>query len=440
MRLAIADGAADSAARPSKAADHKTMAKDLPISPLAPARFPNLLPVSGVTLGTAYAGIRYKPGRDDLLVALFPVGTQMAGVYTKSLTASPAVRWCQAAEQAGDGEARALVVIAGNSVAGTGAAGDAACHAIANAAAQALGCAPHAVQFSATGVIGEPLAVDVVTRALPAAIAGASSMAWETAARAIMTTDTFPKGVCKIAKIDGHEVVINGFVKGSGMIAPNMATMLGYLFTNAALPTNVLLPLLRDAADKSFNSITVDSDTSTSDTVQLFATGHNARHGRVTDAADPRLASFKAALDAACLELAQLVVKDGEGAQKFISIAVEGARSDDEARILGLSIANSPLVKTAIAGGDANWGRIVMAVGKAGVWIDPDALAVRFGGITICDQGMRVASYDEAPVAAHLAGRDVQIDVSVGTGPGRAQVYTCDLTHGYISINGDYRS
>jgi glutamate N-acetyltransferase/amino-acid N-acetyltransferase len=416
------------------------MAKDLPVSPLAPARFPNLLPVAGVALGAAYAGIRYKPGRDDLLVVQLAPGTTMASVTTTSLTASPAIHWCRAATAASGGQARALVVIAGNSVAGTGAAGDAACRALAEATAQALGCAPDQVQVSATGVIGEPLPVERATAAIPAALAAGSTIGWEPAARAIMTTDTFAKGVCRIARIDGSEVVISGFVKGSGMIAPNMATMLGYLFTNARLPADVLHTLLVRAVDRTFNCITVDGDTSTSDIIQLFATGENARHKPVTDADDPRLAGFATELEAACLALAQLVVKDGEGAQKFIRIDVTGARSFGEARTLGLEIANSPLVKTAIAGADANWGRIVMAVGKAGVPIDPARLSVSFGGTTICRDGMRVADYDEAPVATHLQGRDIAIAVDVGVGAAAATVYTCDLTHGYIAINGDYRS
>jgi len=416
------------------------MANISSVSPLAPPHFPNLLPVAGVGLGAAYAGIRYKPGRQDLLVATLPAGSTVAGVYTRSLTASPAVRWCQSAEQAGQGSVRALVVIAGNSVAGTGAAGDAVCRDVAAAVASLVGCAPAEVQFSATGVIGEPMPADKVIETLPQALAAVRSTGWEAAARAIMTTDTFPKGACRIARIDGHEVVLSGFIKGSGMIAPNMATMLGYVFTNAALPAPVLQTLLRRANDRSFSCITVDSDTSTSDTVQLFATGQNARHAPVSDPDDPRLADFQARLTELCLDLAIQVVRDGEGAEKLITIKVSGAASDASARALGLSIANSPLVKTAIAGADANWGRIVMAVGKAGEPIDPDRLSVAFGGVTICREGMRVAGYDEQPVAAHLGGRDVRIDVDVGVGSGEATVYTCDLTHGYISINGDYRS
>ncbi|MEX6724341.1 bifunctional glutamate N-acetyltransferase/amino-acid acetyltransferase ArgJ [Sphingosinicellaceae bacterium M-36] len=416
------------------------MAKDLAPSPLAPARFPNLLPVAGVQLGATYAGIRYKPGRNDTLVATFAEGTTVAGVYTKSLTASPAIHWCREATAASGGQARALIVVAGNSIAGTGAAGAAACQAIAEAMAGELGVPAAMVQFAATGVIGEPFPTDRLTAALPAALATRGTTGYEAAARTIMTTDTFPKGTSQVARIDGHDVVISGFVKGSGMIMPNMATMLGYLFTNAALPHDVLQTLLSAAVERTFNCITVDGDTSTSDTIQLFATGQNVKHAAVTDAADPRLDDFKAKLEAACLELATLVVKDGEGAQKFATINVTGALSFEDARTLGLAIGNSPLVKTALAGADANWGRIVMAVGKAGPRIDPDRLSVAFGGTVICRDGMRVDGYDEAPVAAHLAGRDVVIDVDVGVGRSSATVYTCDLTHGYISINGDYRS
>jgi glutamate N-acetyltransferase / amino-acid N-acetyltransferase len=416
------------------------MAKDLPPSPLAPGNFPNILPVSGVDLGVAYAGIRYAAGRNDLLVVTMPAGTSVAGVFTKSLTASPAVHWCRDAIANSQGQARALIVAAGNSIAGTGAAGAHATRAICQATAQAVGCTIDEVQFGATGVIGEPFPVEKLVAALPAALAARSSTGWAAAANAIRTTDTFAKGVCRIAKIDGREVVLAGFIKGSGMIQPNMATMLGYIFTNAALPPGVLQAVLRDASETTFNCITVDSDTSTSDTVLAFATGQNARHDAVTDPADPRLASFKAEFTALCLDLAHLVVKDGEGAQKFITVHVSGARDFASARILGLSIANSPLVKTAIAGADANWGRIVMAVGKAGEPIDPDKLSVAFGGTVICRNGMRVTGYDEAPVVEHIRGRHVRIDVDVGVGSGEATVYTCDLTHGYISINGDYRS
>ena len=415
------------------------MAQELAVSPLAPAHFPELHPVEGVRFGMTYAGIRYKPGRHDLLVALFAEGTTAAGVYTKSLTASPAVHWCRNAMKAADGKARALIVTAGNSTAGTGADGDRACRAIAEGLAAKLGCAPQNIQFSATGVIGEPFPAQKLVDALPAALDSAQANVWEAAARTIMTTDTYPKGTSHVATIDGVPVAISGFVKGSGMIQPNMATMLGYLFTDAKLPADVLDTLLRDAVEKTFNCITVDGDTSTSDTVQMFAT-QAASHAAVTSASDPRLDDFKAKLFDACLDLATLVVRDGEGAQKFITINVAGAQTFEDARTLGLAIGNSPLVKTAIAGADANWGRIVMAVGKAGPLIDPNKLSVAFGGTLICQNGLRVEGYDETPVVEHIRGRNVVIDVNVGVGSASATVYTCDLTHGYISINGDYRS
>jgi glutamate N-acetyltransferase / amino-acid N-acetyltransferase len=409
------------------------MSKDLPPSPLAPAAFPTLAPVAGVTLHSAYAAVRYKPGRNDLLLAHFASGTTVAGVYTLSTTASAAVRWCQQAGKGGT--ARALLVVAGNSLAGTGAHGVAACDALAEAVAGHLGCTASEVQFSATGVIGEPMPVERVI----AGLAGVRAVNFEAAAKTILTTDTFAKGATRTASIDGTTITLSGFAKGSGMIMPNMATMLGYMFTDAALPAAVLQSCLADACARSFNCITVDGDTSTSDTVQLFATGQ-AAHGAITSADDPRLAAFRSALESLCLDLATQVVKDGEGAQKFITINVTGAQDFSSARKIGLVIGNSPLVKTAIAGADANWGRIVMAVGKSGEPINPDALEVRFGGVTICRNGMRVDGYDEAPITAHLKGQNIIIDVDVGVGSGSATVYTCDLTHGYISINGDYRS
>jgi glutamate N-acetyltransferase / amino-acid N-acetyltransferase len=409
------------------------MSKDLPVSPLAPAGFPDLPAIAGLALMSAYGGIRYKPGRDDVLLASLAAGSAMAGVYTRSATASPVVRWCQ---QAGaSGTARALLVIAGNSAAGTGAAGVAACRQVAALVAVRQSCEPGEVQFSATGVIGEPLD----TRRVQAGLDALKPADFAVAARAIMTTDTYPKGAAATARIGDVTVQLCGIAKGSGMVMPNMATMLAYVFTDAALPPAVLQTCLEAACEASFNSITVDGDTSTSDTLQLFATGAAGNPAPVS-ADDPQLTDFRRALDALCLDLARQVVRDGEGAQKFITIGVTGATDKASARRLGLVIANSPLVKTAIAGADANWGRIIMAVGKSGEPIDPDRLSVAFGGTLICANGMRVAGYDEAPVNAHLAGRDIRIDVDVGVGNGQALVYTCDLTHGYISINGDYRS
>lgn len=414
------------------------MSTQLPRSPLAPAIFPSLPALAGVRVSAAYVGVRYKPGRDDLLIVQCAPGTTMAGVYTQSRTASPAVHWCRRVAQAAEGSARALLVVAGNSFAGTGADGDEACVAMASAVAHQMGCAPQEVQISATGVIGEPMPVERVCAAIPAVLAQEGD--WHQAARAIITTDTFAKGAHQVAMIAGQPVQILGFCKGSGMIMPNMATMLGYLFTDARLPASVLHACLVEAVETSFNCITVDSDTSTSDTVQLFATGCGAPHPEVTSVDDPALKEFRAKLSAVCLDLAWQVVRDGEGAQKFITITVTGARDGASARALGFSIANSPLVKTAIAGADANWGRVVMAVGKSGEPIDPDKIQIRFGGTTICQNGVRVPHYDETPVVAHLQGRDISIAVDVGVGNGTATVYTCDLTQGYIQINGDYRS
>ncbi|HWK47139.1 MAG TPA: bifunctional glutamate N-acetyltransferase/amino-acid acetyltransferase ArgJ, partial [Stellaceae bacterium] len=311
--------------------------------------------------------------------------------------------------------------------------------ATAAAAAKAIGCKPAEIFISSTGVIGEPPLAEKITNALPGLIAAASPTAWATAAQAIMTTDTFAKGSMRGATIDGVPVQINGFCKGSGMIAPDMATMLGYVFTDAKLDAPVLQALLTAGADRSFNSITVDGDTSTSDTVLVVATG-KAAHAAVTSPSDPRLKAFRAALDAVLIDLAQQIVRDGEGAEKFVEIAVTGATSAAAARRIGLSIGNSPLVKTALAAGDANWGRIVMAVGKSGEKADRDRLAISIGGVPVAAEGGPVSGYDEAPVARHMAGREIKIAVDIGLGRGKATVWTCDLTHRYIDINGSYRS
>jgi glutamate N-acetyltransferase / amino-acid N-acetyltransferase len=406
------------------------------ISPLAPAGFPALPPLSGVRLAACAAQIRYA-GRDDLMLAELAPGSTVAGVLTRSLTAGAPVLWCR--ECLAGGAVRAIVVNSGNANVFTGRAGMAAVEATATAAARLLGCAQREVFVSSTGVIGEKLPADKLLAALPRAVERLSAEAWEPAARAIMTTDTFPKGAAATAEIDGVAVRLNGFAKGSGMIAPDMATMLAYVFTDAALPPEVLRPLLAEAADHSFNSITVDGDTSTSDTLLLCATGQ-VRHRAVTSAADLRLAGFRAALDRLTVDLAQQVVRDGEGAQKFVAIEVSGAESAAAARRIGLTIGNSPLVKTALAAGDANWGRIVMAVGRAGEKADRDLLSIAVGGIAIVARGEPVPGYDETPVAAHMQGREIEIAVDLGIGSGRATVWTCDLTHGYIDINGSYRS
>ena len=407
-----------------------------PRSPLAPASTPTLPPVAGVKVGAAAAGIRYR-GRTDLFMAECDPGATVAAVLTRSLTASAPVLWCRAGLT--QGSVRAVIANSGNSNAFTGKAGESTVRQTAEAAAGLLGCRPEEVFVASTGVIGEPLPERIIPEALPGLRAGLAPDAWDAAAAAIMTTDTFPKLATRTARIGEATVTINGIAKGSGMIAPDMATMLAFLFTDAKLPAPALQALLADAAERSFNCITVDSDTSTSDTVILCATGR-AAHPAVQVASDPHLRDFRRALNEVCLELAQLIVRDGEGASKFVTIRVTGAASARAAKRIGLAIANSPLVKTAIAGEDANWGRIVMAVGKAGEKADRDRLAISIGGVAITRDGRRVADYDETPVAAHMKGQEIDIAVDVGVGRGKATVWTCDLTHGYIDINGSYRS
>jgi len=406
------------------------------VSPLAPESFPQLAPVAGVRFATGNTGLRYK-GRDDLMVAELVDGTTAAGVYTKSKTCSAAVDWCRTALKSG--KAKALIVNSGNANAFTGKLGVAAVEETVTGAAEVFGCKKKHVYVASTGTIGVPLDAAKIVNVLPAAQNALSTETWEKAARAIMTTDTFAKGASIVTEIDDVPVTISGFAKGSGMIAPDMATMLAYVFTDANLPADVLQELLTDGTDKSFNSITVDSDTSTSDTLMLFATGQ-AKHASVAKAKDKRLKAFKAALNSVLIDLAQQIVKDGEGATKFVNITVTGAATDKAARKIGLAIANSPLVKTAVAGEDANWGRIVMAVGKSGEKADRDALAITIGGIPVAAAGEVVPDYDETPVAKHFKGQDIHITVDVGVGKGKATVWTCDLTHGYISINADYRT
>jgi glutamate N-acetyltransferase/amino-acid N-acetyltransferase len=407
-----------------------------PRSPLAPSVEPVLPPLAGVRLAATAAGVRYQGRTDVCLVELAP-GSTVAGVFTRSLTAAAPVELCRAHLKGG--QARALLVNSGNANAFTGRLGREAAERCAAGAAERLGCAPREVFVCSTGVIGEPLPDERVRAALQPLQAGLDADRWAEAARAIMTTDTFPKLATRSATIEGVPVRLNGIAKGSGMIAPDMATMLAFVATDAALPQVVLQPLLQQATDRSFNAITVDSDTSTNDTLLLFATGR-AGHPPVHGAADRRLAGFKAALEGLLVDLACQVVKDGEGARKFITVDVTGAASPRAARRIALAIANSPLVKTAIAGEDANWGRVVMAVGKAGEKADPDRLSIAIGGTLIAQAGRRRDGYDEAPVAAHMKGSDIAIAVDVGVGRGRARVWTCDLTHGYIDINADYRS
>ena len=405
------------------------------LSPLAPPPLADIPEIAGVIRRVARA--RYKTwDRCDLTYVELAPGTAVAGVTTKSKCASPEVDWCRAALLLG--RARALVVNAGNSNAFTGDRGRHAVEGLVARVAQHLGCQPSDVFVASTGVIGVPLPLDKAEAGLAAAFT-AEPCGWVTAAETIMTTDTFAKVAVAEASVGGRAVHLVGIIKGSGMIAPDMATMLGFVFTDAAADPVWLQTALAAANAKSFSCITVDSDTSTSDTVLAFATGAAGNVALANDD-DDGAAAFRAALDDLCRQLAHLVVRDGEGASKFIRIDVTGAESDASAHRIGMSIANSPLVKTAIAGEDANWGRVVMAVGKAGEPADRDRLAIRFGETQVAKDGLAVDGYDEAPVAAHLTGSEIDISVDLGIGEGRATVWTCDLTHGYISINGNYRS
>jgi len=410
---------------------------DLEVSPLAPERFPEMPAVAGVRVAVAESGLKYQ-GRPDLLLAEFAPGTAVAGVLTQSTAPGAPVQWCR--EHLGSGTARGLVVNAGNANVFTGAKGRVAVEAMASASAKALGCGAHEIMIASTGVIGEPLEHEAITAEIAKLPARFGLNDWERAAKAISTTDTFTKGAHVTVEIDGVPVNIVGIAKGSGMIAPDMATMLAFVFTDAKLDAAVLQPMLKRNADTTFNSITVDGDTSTSDTLMLFATGQVAAHGQPRDHRDPMLRGFEKALHSVLKDLAIQVARDGEGAKKLIQVDVRGAASKRAARKIGLAIANSPLVKTAIAGEDANWGRVVMAVGKSGEKADRDRMSVAFGGIEIARDGARVEGFDEAPVTEHMKGSEVLIETDVGVGRGKATVWTCDLTHGYININADYRS
>jgi glutamate N-acetyltransferase/amino-acid N-acetyltransferase len=412
------------------------MAAQASVSPLAPPGFPAMPPVRGVRLACGAAEIRYRNRTDVLLVEL-DRETTVAGVFTRSRTAAAPVLWCRRALSGG--VARALIVNAGNANACTGAGGDRVVERTVIAAAELFDCPSSQVFVGSTGVIGQPLPVEKIERCLPRLADRVADNGWEEAARTIMTTDTFAKGASRQATIDGRTVTINGIAKGSGMIAPDMATLLAYVFTDAAIPAPVLQALLEAGTDLSFNCITVDGDSSTNDSLMLFATG-GAGHDPVTAADDPRLQDFRSSLNAVLIDLAQQIVKDGEGASKFVTVAVTGAESDRAARVIALKIANSPLVKTAIAGEDANWGRILMAVGNAGERIDPERLAVRLGGFPVAAAGGAIPGYDETPVARVMKDREIEIAVDVGVGAGTATVWTCDLTHAYIDINASYRS
>lgn len=403
-------------------------------SPFAPKELPTMAPVAGVRLATAETGQKYK-GRPDLLMVMCDEETHVACVTTKSTTASSAVELCRAHAKAGKG--RLLLVNAGNANAFTGNVGKSTTLEIMNTASVLSGV-PFAQSFMcSTGVIGQQLPAESIIAHISALNSGLKPGGWYSAARAIMTTDTYPKCVSSKVMIDGVEVTINGIAKGSGMIAPDMATMLAFFFTDAAIEPELLQRIFVRCTDKSFNSITVDSDTSTSDTGLLFATG-NA--GNKLLALEGQAGAFEEALLGLMQELAQQIVKDGEGAQKFITIKVSGAEHDAAARKIAMSIANSPLVKTAIAGGDANWGRVVMAVGKSGEKAERDKLTISFGGQLAASNGELNPSYDEGLATEHLKGREIGIAVDVGIAKGQAEVWTCDLTHGYIDINADYRS
>jgi glutamate N-acetyltransferase/amino-acid N-acetyltransferase len=410
-----------------------------PISPLAPKTFPVLPPIEGLRLATAEAGIRYR-GRTDVLYAAFDQGAAVAGVFTQSKCPSAPVDWCR--QNLNVGAARALVVNSGNANAFTGLKGAEAARLTAETAAKAADCRPDQVFLASTGVIGEPLDAQKFEAVLADCDSRANAFTWDDAARAIMTTDTFPKLATRTALLGGAEVTINGIAKGAGMIAPDMATMLAFVFTDAPIMAEALQPLLRRGADKSFNCVTVDSDTSTSDTLLLFATGMAVRLGAavVDDPRDPRLKAFAKALDDLLVDLARQVARDGEGARKFVTVEVEGATSQRSARRIALSIANSPLVKTAIGGEDANWGRVVMAVGKAGEPADRDRLAIFFGDIRVAVDGARDPAYDEETTSAYMKSDEILLRVDLGLGRSRARVWTCDLTKAYVEINGDYRS
>jgi glutamate N-acetyltransferase/amino-acid N-acetyltransferase len=409
------------------------------VSPLAPTHVPEMPPIDGVRIATAQAGIRYK-NRTDVLFAAFDKGTTVAGVFTRSKCPSAPVEWCRARLKGG--AARALVVNSGNANAFTGKSGRAATQLTAKLAAQASGCGVNDVFLASTGVIGEPLDATKFDAVMTTLVQDAAPGRFFDAARAIMTTDTFPKVATATARIGKTGVTINGIAKGAGMIAPNMATMLSFIFTDAPIAAPALQKLLSEGVTSTFNAVTIDGDTSTSDTLLAFATGAAAARGapKITRANDPRLKGFRKALMDVLANLSEQVARDGEGARKLVEIKVEGAASDKSARRIAMSIANSPLVKTAIAGEDANWGRVVMAVGKAGEPADRDKLSIWFNGIRVATKGARDPSYDEAKVSETMKKPEIELKVALGLGKGCDRVLTCDLTKEYVAINGDYRS
>ncbi|WP_271897332.1 bifunctional glutamate N-acetyltransferase/amino-acid acetyltransferase ArgJ [Candidatus Phyllobacterium onerii] len=409
------------------------------VSPLAPKHYPTMPEIHGVKIATAEAGIKYK-GRTDVLLIVFDRPTAVAGVFTRSKCPSAAVDYCRTSLEGGT--ARAVVVNSGNANAFTGKKGRESAKLTAAAAAKAVDCKPHHIFLASTGVIGEPLDAGKFSHLLTDMTKNAVAGRWQDAASAIMTTDTFPKVATETVLLGRVPVTINGIAKGAGMIAPDMATMLSFVATDAPIAADVLQKLLAKSVGKSFNSVTVDSDTSTSDTLLLFATGSAAERGAapVTKLKDKRLKPFAKALDRVLKDLALQVVRDGEGARKMLEISVTGATSARSAKRIALSIANSPLVKTAAAGEDANWGRIVMAVGKAGEPADRDRLAIWFGDIRVAREGERDPDYSEEATSAYMKNDDIKIRVDIGLGKGKATVWTCDLTKEYVAINGDYRS
>ncbi len=415
------------------------------ISPNAPTNVPDMPEIAGVKLATAAAGIRYQ-GRTDVLLAVMDKGTTVAGVFTQSKCPSAPVEWCRAKLKGGRsskaGFARALVVNSGNANAFTGKTGRQATARTASLAAKALACSPGEVFLASTGVIGEPLDATKFDGVLGTLAQQASPGEWMSAAKAIMTTDTFPKVATASVKLGKTRVTINGMAKGAGMIMPDMATMLAFVFTDAPIAAGALQSLLRSGVEDTFNAVTIDGDTSTSDTLLAFATGAAAANGapRISRAGDPRLKAFTRTFTAVLADLAEQVARDGEGARKLVEIVVEGATSKASARKIAMSVANSPLVKTAIAGEDANWGRVVMAVGKAGEPANRDKISISFNGIRVASRGARDPSYDEAEVSAAMKNSKIQIKIGLGLGKGRDRVLTCDLTREYIAINGDYRS
>ena len=410
------------------------------VSPLAPPAFPVMEAIPGVRLASGCCGLK-KNGKNDLMFVELADSTTVAGVFTKSLMASAPVKWSRKALKGG--LARGLVVNSGGANVFTGQGGVQVVEQTVETAADLLASRPSKIFIASTGVIGEPLAVEKIISSLPMLKADLSEMEWENSAKAIMTTDTFTKGATQTTEIGGEKITINGIAKGSGMIHPDMATMMAFVFTDASLPANVAQSLLTNSVDRSFNSITIDSDTSTSDTVLLFATGIGRPHKKIKTADDEALFNFKNALDLVTTDLAHQIVRDGEGASKFISITVKSAHSDIAAKRIAFSVATSPLVKTAIAGEDANWGRIVMAVGKSGESINADKLGISIGGIPVAQNGCGIVNFDEKSIIKHMQGSNISIVVDVGLSPegiGSATVWTCDLTHGYIDINADYRS